>query len=262
MLEFAEEIKDYLVQDNVDAVQSLIDGLIKEYEWKEIVSLLQTVTRSLYKKHWLKIQHMVLSIFNLPELTGVDCDIITEIGSIPHPDSIEHASELLFDNLIQVAKTQFRSGGSTLFFRVDKLTSTRSVIIVPDLIEARYRETIFVLAEYDELLPTLTKDWIDVSRLWRSGYGIRILKARNQGLLIHIKDYKEIRDRLARELGFDLKKITEEKDRLIRESNSDYLQLSQQLDVFVLSYIVSLGIRGKFDPYYKSLINHEDLDEF
>jgi len=262
MIEFAEEIKDYLVQDNVDAVRTLIDELIKDNEWKEIVTLLKTTTKSLYKKHWLKIQHMVLSIFNLPELTGVDCDIITELGSIPKPRSIEHASDLLFDNLIQVAKTQFRSGGSTLFFRVDKLTATKSVIIVPDLIEARYRETILVLAEYDEILPTLTKDWIDASRLWRSGYGIRLLKARNQGLLIHIKDYKEIRDRLAHELGIDLKHLADERNRLIRERKSEYLQLSESLDIFVLSYIVSLGVRGKFDPYYKSLINHEVLDEF
>jgi len=262
MIEFAEEIKDYLVQDNVDAVRTLINELIKDSEWKEIVTLLKTTTKSLYKKHWLKIQHMVLSIFNLPELAGIDCDIIDELGSIPKPKSVDHASDLLFDNLIQVAKTQFRSGGSTLFFRVDKLTATRSVIIVPDLIEARYRETILVLAEYDEILPTLTKDWIDASRLWRSGYGIRLLKARNQGLLIHIKDYKEIRDRLAHELGIDLKHLNDERNRLIRERNSEYLQLSETLDIFVLSYIVSLGVIGKFDPKYKSLIDPEDNEEF
>ncbi len=262
MEEFGEEIKDYLVQDNVDAIQTLIDELIKDNEWKEIVTLLKTTTKSLYKKHWLKIQHMVLSIFNLPELAGVDCDIIAEIGSIPHPENIEHASDFLFGNLIQVTKTQFRTGGSTLFFRVDNLTATRSVIVVPDLIEARYREIIFVLAEYDEILPTLTKDWIDASRLWRSGYGLRLLKARNQGLLIHIKDYKEIRNRLTHELGMDLKHLKDERNRLIKERNSEYLQLSETLDIFVLSYIVSLGVIGKFDPKYRALIDPEDSEEF
>ena len=136
------------------------------------------------------------------------------------------------------------------------------MIIIPDLIEARYRETIFVLSEYDELLPTLTKDWVEVSRLWRSGYGLRILKARNHGLMIHVKDYKEIRESLAKQLGINLKHITEERDRMIRESNSEYLQLSHDLDVFVLSYIVSLGVIGKFDPKYKSLLDPEDSEEF
>ena len=262
MLEFAEEIKDYLVQDNIRGVQTLISDLMKNHEWKEIVALLKTVTTALYKKHLLKTHKMVLTIFNLSELLGIDCDIFAEMNSIPVPENIEQASDLLFDNFIQVARSQFSSGGSTLFFDVDKLSTTRSVIIIPDLIEARYRETIFVLSEYDELLPTLTKDWIEVARLWRSGYGLRLLKARNYGLMIHVKDYKEIRELLARELGINLEKITEERDRLIRESNSEYLQLSQALDVFVLSYIVSLGVIGKFDPKYKSLIDPEDSNEF
>jgi len=131
MLEFAEEIKDYLVQDNVLAVQNLVDELIKDSEWKEIVDLLKTVTRSLYKKHLLKTHQMVLTIFKLAELLGVDCDVFSELSSIPEPDSIDNASNLLFDNLIQVAKTQFSSGGSTLFFNVDNLSKTRSIIIIP-----------------------------------------------------------------------------------------------------------------------------------
>ena len=184
MLEFAEEIKDYLVQDNIQGVQTLIGELLNDNEWKEIVALLKTVTTALYKKHLLKTQQMILTIFDLSELLGVDCDIFTEMSSIPHPDNIEQASNLLFDNLILVAKTQFGTGGSTLFFDVEKLSKTRSVIIIPDLIEARYRETIFLISEYDELLPSLTKEYIDASRLWRTGYGLRLLKARNQGLLI------------------------------------------------------------------------------
>jgi len=262
MIEFAEEIKDYLVQNNVPAIQTLIDELIKDNDWKEIVALLKTVTNSLYKKHLLKTHQMTLAIFNLSELAGVDCNIFDEMNSIPNPESIDHASDLLFDNLIQVARAQFSSGGSTLFFDVDKLSKTRSVIIIPDLIEARYRETVFILAEYDEMLPTLTKDWIEASRLWRSGYGLRLLKARNQGLMIHVKDYKEIRDSLAKELELNLDKISEERIRFINEGKSEHLQLSHSLDVFVLSYIVSLGVIGKFDPRYKSLIDPEDSDEF
>lgn len=262
MLEFEEEIKDYLVQDNIHGVRILIGEFIKDNEWKEVVSLLKTVTTSLYKKHLLKTQQMVFTIFNVSELVGVDCDIFEEMKSIPEPESISQASDLLFDNLIQIAQAQFSSGGSTLFFDIDKLSKTRSVMIIPDLIEARYRETIFILSEYDDMLPTLTKEWIDASRLWRSGYGLRLLKARNQGLMIHVKDYKEIRDRLTKEMELDLKKITAERNRFITEGKSTYLQLSQSLDVFVLGYIVSLGVMGKFDPKYKSEIDPEDSEDF
>jgi hypothetical protein len=261
MIEYAEEIKNYLVQGNISAVQTLIDELIRDNEWKEIVNLLKIVTKSLYKQHLLKTQQMVLTILNIPELLGVDCDIFAELNSIPSPESIEQVSNLFFDNLILIAKSQFNSGGSTLFFDVDKLSKTRSVIIVPDLIEARYRETIFILAEYNELLPTLTKNWVETARLWRTEYGLRALKARKQGLLIHVKDYKEIRDRIAQELGLDLENIEQERNRLVSEGSSEYLRLSRELDIFILSYIRSLGVIGKFDPKYKSLIDSEN-DEF
>ena len=259
---FGEELKDYLVQDNIEAARNLIDVLIKDGDWKEIVQLLKTVTKSLYRKHLLKIHHMVLSIFNLAELQGLDCDLFSEIASIPQPKDIEHASDLLFDNLIEIAKAQFQTGGSTLFFNVEEMKSTRSVVVIPELVEARYREIILVLAEIDELLPSLTKEYIDTTRLWRTGYGLRSLKARNQGLLIHINDYKEIRNLIANELGINPNGIKNERDEILRKGNSDYLRISNELDVFVLSYILSLGVRGKFDPYYKSLIDHEDLDEF
>ncbi len=262
MLEFAEEIKDYFVQDNIRGAQTLIDELIRDNEWKEIVTLLKTVTRSLYQKHLLKTQQMILTIFDLSELLGVDCDIFSELDSIPKPNSIKQATDHLYENLIQIAKSQFRNGGSTLFFNVDRLSQTRSIIIVPDLIEARYRETIFIIDEYDELLPKLTKEYVDASRLWRTGYGLRLLKARNQGLLIHVKDYKEIRNRLAKELNLDLERITEEKARYIQEGYSKYLQLSHELDVFILSYIVSLGVIGKFDPKYKSMIDPNESDDY
>lgn len=262
MEETSETIKDYLVQNDIERLRILINTLIEDHKWPDIVELLKTSTESLYKKHWLKTYQMVLSIFELSELLGVDCDIFSEMNSIAQPESIENASDLLFDNLIQVAMTQFRSGGSTLFFNVDKISTTRFAIIIPELIEARYRETIFILCEFDEMLPALTKEWIEAARLWRTGYGFRFLRARNHRLLIHVKDYKVIRNLLAKELGINLKNITEEKDRLIREGNSNYLQLSQQLDVFVLSYIISLGVIGKFDPKYRALIDPEDSEEF
>ena len=60
----------------------------------------------------------------------------------------------------------------------------------------------------------------------------------------------------------DLDRIAEEKARLIQEGFSNYLQLSHELDVFILSYIVSLGVIGKFDPKYKSMIDPSESDDY
>ena len=262
MEEIIERLKDYFVQDNITAAQVLIDGIISEYEWKEIVLMLKNVTKTLYLQHLLKRNHMVLSLFGLQELRGIDCDLFSELVALPKSKNLLQASNFLFDNLIQITISQLKNGGSTLFFNVEELKKTKSVIIIPDLIEARYRETIFVLAEIDQSLLTVKNEWVNVSRLWRIGNGLRLLKARNHGMLIHIDEYREIRNRILIELGIRHNDINREKDKLIKEGNSKYLQLSESLDNFVLSYITSLGIRGKFEPYYKSMIDHEGLDAF
>ncbi|MFX1606226.1 MAG: hypothetical protein ACFFDD_09975, partial [Promethearchaeota archaeon] len=211
---------------------------------------------------WLKTHHIILSIFRMPELRGVDRSLFGELRSLDTPKTIEKASNGLFNVLAEATREQFRIGGSTLFFDVTQISSTQSAILTADLIRARYRETIHVLNEIDELLPSLTKEWVNMERLWRTGNGFRMLRARNMGILIHIKEYKEIRNLLAGEMNVSSGKIAEESGRLRKEGESDYLQLSKTLDKFVEGLIASRGIRGTFEPHYKTWIDHEGLDEF
>ena len=240
----------------------MIGELIAKYGWVEIVNLLKSVTKAMYREHLLKRHHIVLSIFNLSELLGIDCNLFGEIASIPKPKDFEEASSLLFENFIQIVKIQLQSGGSTLFFKVEKLKATRSAVIVSDLLEARYREIVFILAEIDELIPTMQSVWVNAGRLWRTSYGMKVLKARSQGLLIHINEYKDIRNRILNELGINSETIFTERAHLMKKHFNKYLDLSKELDTFVLGYITSLGIRGKFELPYRSMIDHEGLDDF
>ena len=258
----AEQLKEALLSNNLDAARGEIEGFRKGSGWTQISNLLRITTESLYQKHWLKTNHVILSIFMSPELLGIDCNIFKEISSIQEDRSITQASDSLFESLIGLAKNQIRNGGSTLFFNIDRISSTRSVVIISDLIEARYRETLFVLEETDEMIPRLTKDWIDVSRLWKTSNGFRLLKARNLGTLIHINEYKELRNRLVKELNCELNGVKAECDRLRKEGHSKYLLFSRTLEEFMSGLIASLGIRGQFDQYYKTWIDHEGLDEF
>jgi hypothetical protein len=230
--------------------------------WEENIGYLKSATESLYQKHWLKLNHVLLSIFNLAELLGVDCDLFRQLNRIGQPTSVEQASEGLYHVLIQKAEAQLRGGGPTLFFNIGKMSTTRSAIIVPELVNARYRETVFTLNETDEILDKNPKDWIDVSRLWRTSNGYRLLKARNSGTHIHANDYRNIRDCLSRELGCDSDKIADECEKMRSDGNLKYLQLSKTLDEFMTGLIASLGVRGKFDPYYRTWIDHEGLDDF
>lgn len=260
-------IYELLANDNVEGLVTIITKMMKndvqsKKDWDDLVTILQVACQETYQKHWLKTHHIILSIFGMPELLGVDCSLFSELRSIDTPHDLEHASDNFFDVLVETAGTQFKSGGSTLFFDVTKISSTRSAILTSDLIQARYRETIIVLNEIDQMLPSLTKEWVNVSRLWRTGNGFRMLRARNLGILIHVKEYKEIRNLLAREMKVSPDKIVEECSRLTGEGKSDYLQLSSTLDEFVTGLVASRGVRGTFEPHYKTWIDHEGLDEF
>jgi hypothetical protein len=262
-----ESIYNLLASGNHIGLSSIIEEALKgnsqpEKDWDEIISVLQKGCREIYQKHWLKTHHIVLSIFGLPELRGVDCSIFKELHAIKQPEDMVQASDNFFSILIGTTKKQLQSGGSTLFFNVDEISSTRSAIIVSDLVQARFREAVFVLEEIDKLLPNLTKEWVNVSRLWRTGYGYRILKSRSLSTIIHIKEYARIRKLLLNELDIDSNRIGAVGNKLREKSNSTYLNLSKTLDDFVAGLIASHGIRGTFEPHYRDWIDHEGLDDF
>jgi hypothetical protein len=262
MEDYIDNLKVHLLANEHDAVRLEIESIINRLSWEDNIRHLKSALESLYQKHWLKLNHVLLSIFNLPELLGVDCDIFRQLNRIGQPVNVEQASEGLYYVLIQKAESQLRDGGSTLFFNIEKISPTRSATIIADLVNARYRETIFVLNETDDMLSELTKEYVDVSRLWRTSNGYRFLKARRVGTHIHVNDYMKIRDSLGRELGCDPDYISIECERIRSEGRSNYLGFSKTLDEFMTGLIESLGVRGKFDPYYKAWINHEGLDEF
>ncbi|MHA1950333.1 MAG: hypothetical protein ACW99G_10085 [Candidatus Thorarchaeota archaeon] len=259
-----ELILEYLAEDNTERLQNEIDRLLKndiqsDKDWKEFVNILRIACSKTFQKHWLKTHQVLFSTFNIPELLGVDCNVFEELSSVLQPTSIDNVSNKLFDVLVEISKTQLRSGGSTLFFDIDKISMTRSAVIISDLIDARYRETVLVLSEIDSIILSLTKEWVKVPQLWRTGNGFRLLKASDLGLVIHIKEYNAIRNILLKELKIDSKKFHEIRNDF---GNVDYLQLSENLNEFVTGLIASRGIRGTYEPHFKTWINHEGLDEF
>ncbi|MFW9794733.1 MAG: hypothetical protein ACFFEE_10550 [Candidatus Thorarchaeota archaeon] len=244
-------------------ISHALDTEVKsKQDWDDLVTILQVACYDTFQKHWLKSNHTILSVFEVSELVGVDCIPFNELRSIETPTNFEQVSSRLFYILVENAKTQFLKGGSTLFFNVGIISSTRSAILAADLIDARFRETIHVLNEIDECLPSLTKEWVNVSRLWRTGNGYRILKARSTGQVIHVKEYEEIKNLLAKEMKINSEDIAKESIRLRKKGFSQYLQFSKTLDEFVTGLIESRGVRGTFESHFKAWINHEGLDEF
>ncbi len=85
------------------------------------------------------------------------------------------------------------------------------------------------------------------------------MKATDLGVVIHIKEYKEIRNLLLGEMKIDSVNLGEVSRNF---GEAEYLLLSETLDKFVTGLITSRGIRGTYDPHFKTWIDHEGLDEF
>ncbi len=259
-----EHILELLADDNSTRLHNEVDCVIRNdvhsiNDWKEFVNILRVACSKTYQKHWLKTHQIMFSVFEIPELLGVDCDFFSELRAIPQPTSVEQAANSLSDVLIEIAKIQLKTGGSTLFFKIESISSTKSAVITSDLIEARFRETVLVLNEIDRIIPKLTKEWVDVSRLWRTGNGFRLMKATDLGVVIHVKEYQEIRKLLLGEMKIDSVKLDEVSRNF---GKAEYLLLSETLDKFVTGLIASRGIRGTYEPHFKTWIDHEGLDEF
>ena len=132
-----ENIYELLATDQSKGLESAIDNILRssvhtKEDWDELVSILQTACLETYQKHWLKTYHIMLSLFGMPELLGVDCTIFDKLRLIDQPSNIDQASSRLFDVLVESTRSQFKNGGSTLFFSVDEISSTRSAIIASE----------------------------------------------------------------------------------------------------------------------------------
>ncbi|MHA2153283.1 MAG: hypothetical protein ACXAAQ_15005, partial [Candidatus Thorarchaeota archaeon] len=114
-----ELILEHLVDDRTETLRNEIDRLLindieSDKDWKEFVNILRAACTKTFQKHWLKMHQVLFSTFKIPELLGVDCNVFEELSSITKPASIDNVSNKLFDVLVEISKTQLRSGGSTL----------------------------------------------------------------------------------------------------------------------------------------------------
>ncbi|MFX0108494.1 MAG: hypothetical protein ACFE7R_09440, partial [Candidatus Hodarchaeota archaeon] len=198
----------------------------------------------------------------MPELFGVDCELYTIIHLEEEPENLGLAAHNLYEVVASLVRMQLNTGGSTLFFNVERMLTSKSAGLIEYLVKARTRETVLVLDELDKSVSTLGKDWVNVSRLWRTGNGFRLLRAKEVGRHIHLKDYASVRELLLSEIEIKSEDIETTAATLRKRGETQYLALSERLDDFVRLVISSRGIRGRFEPYYRPWVDLEGIDDF
>lgn len=262
-MEIQSKITKILAEDDTARLRTYASKMLidSKMDWIEFIAFLRQASRKVHSKYWLKRSHTVLMIFDAVDLLGIDDNIFDILQSIEGSDDWRTTSELAREALMKTARSQLQSGGSTLFFNIDRMSKTESVTLIPDLVQARHRETLFIISDYEDVLSNLDREWVDVTRLWRTTNGFRALRSRNYGTAIHVREYQEIRNMILEEIGVHLDDVNSERKKL-EEEQTRYLNLSNELNNFISALVSSYGIRGNYDPVYKSSFDYMGVDDF
>ena len=102
---------ELLADDNISSLSSLLENTLRDEvhsvnDWKDLVNILRNAFTRTYQKHWLKTNKILLSLFKIPELVGVDCNIFDELRAIEQPFNLGQASNRLFEILIEILLSQ------------------------------------------------------------------------------------------------------------------------------------------------------------
>ncbi|NHJ13874.1 MAG: hypothetical protein EAX95_09355 [Candidatus Thorarchaeota archaeon] len=258
----SETIVRSLASRNFADLQSEVDRFLAMHDWHDSVSFLQSATNQLFHRNWLRASEAILCLLDMPELFGLDIDIFAQMRTLNQVTALKQASSELYPAFLEMAINQLKSGGSTLFFNAKEISKSRSAGLLTALADARHRESLFIIEEIDGILETSKKEWLDASRLWRTGNGYRMLRAAKAGLHISLHDYLSIRELLLRELKIEPESLKQVCKDLRSGGQGKYLLLSDRMIEIIKVAIDSRGVRGKYEAQLQPRIELQGLDEF
>ena len=115
---------------------------------------------------------------------------------LPDLVGVKEGMNQFYTRIVMQLRNQFKSGGSTLFFDVERLSTTRGAILVEPLVKRRKQEI-------EELILQEHGNRVDLIPLWLTGYGFEILRKRGTGRTTSLHGFRTIKA-VFQELGFDL----------------------------------------------------------
>lgn len=173
------------------------EALIRELGWEKVRDGIRNIFKARPLPHSFQIQKKLFDRLEMGELFGLDCGASEMLSLIPDLMDIRQGLDELYARIVKRLKKQFNDGGSTLFFNVEKLSTTRGAVIVEPLIRRRKKEL-------EELTLSMSDKYVDLKPLWFTGYGFEILRKLGVGVTVSLQRFKSMIS-LFEELGFDLK---------------------------------------------------------
>ena len=142
--------------------------LVKAYGWKDVKEHLISLLKIIKSKSDFHAQNVFLRSLGLPELACYDGSISDIIDLLPTEGSYAEGVGQIRERLIALLYDQLENGGSTLFFDIEKLSTTPGSVLIPLIVSRRTKE-LKEITLYDY------NGKVNLMPLWLTGFGFNLL---------------------------------------------------------------------------------------
>ncbi len=167
--------------------------LVRKYGWQRTKRWMLQISKILGESHGYPLQLELLKNFGIPELACFDGSFEKVVQMLPDQGSFRKGLEIFRGTLLEVLYKQLENKGSTLFFDIDILSTQDASILIPQILKRRKKEL-------DKVKLLCIGQSIDLTPLWKTGYGYEILRALGLKKRIHKERFLKVKKALA-EIG-------------------------------------------------------------
>jgi len=179
-----------IIRMNPKSYQTHVD----KHGWESVKKHMKAAFQLLRPDQDFLAQKAFLKDIGIPELACYDGSLSDIIEIIPASGSYEEGVLEIQTNLITMLSEQLDTGGSTLFFDIDELSTTPGSVLVPQIVSQREKELrTLVLYHYQSK--------VNLMPMWLTGFGFSILQAARVGRVAMMTEISEILDRYEKDLG-------------------------------------------------------------
>jgi hypothetical protein len=184
-----DKLEGIIYDNDASGMKTLLESISKQVGWQSAFLGFKTALMDYFKERWFGINRFILGVFNLDEFLGLDEDLLSILEHIEDGNGFDSVSKEFENQLIALTEKQLKSGGSTLFFDVEKMSTKPSAVLVKLLADQRWKEFRKVLTQFRKKQET----WkgmkaLDLKPIYSTHYGYKVLKTLGLGLEVQSRD--------------------------------------------------------------------------
>jgi Leucine-rich repeat (LRR) protein len=208
-------------------------AIFKEDGWDEVKRRVKMYLRRLSGYRRFAAKRGFLEGLGMPEISGVDRDIIPVMESIEDDLSFAKLKKRLYHGIVELLREQLIEGGSSFFLDIDKLKNTRGKTLTARIRRGRKKEI------EDTIVPE-KKGVVHLEPLWLTVHGFEVLKNLKMPVKkTTVERFKPVKEML-KEKGLTLNMKQFKTKRLSKQYS---VSMSNELKQYILKLASSRGPR-------------------